>query len=95
MKTIEPDPQHLHSLEVVIRMTGSSRRKIMFYCRQGIISPVGKEKERTFFDEDAVLRLREIERLRQQQRMNWSAIHTIIRLRDELEKLREEMRFRR
>ena len=94
MKMISPDPHHIHPLEVVIRMTGSSRRKIIFYCRKGIVCPVAEETE-WFFDEDAVMRLRHIEMLRQQHRMNWAAIHTIVNLLEEVESLREELRFRR
>jgi len=94
MNMISPDPHHIHPLEVVIRMTGSSRRKIIFYCRKGIVCPVSGQHE-WHFDEDTVMRLRHIEALRQQHRMNWAAIHTIIGLLDEVENLREELRFRR
>jgi len=94
MNMISPDPHHIHPLEVVIRMTGSSRRKIIFYCRKGIVCPVSDNDE-LHFDEDSVMRLRHIEALRQQHRMNWAAIHTIIGLLDEVENLREELRFRR
>lgn len=94
MNMISPDPHHIHPLEVVIRMTGSSRRKIVFYCRKGIVSSVGEETE-LHFDENAVMRLRHIEMLRQQHRMNWAAIHTIVNLLEEVENLREELRFRR
>lgn len=95
MKMIEPNPHHLHSLEVAIRMTGCSRRKIIFYCRKGIIQPTRSEKNEWHFSEETILRLRHIETLRQQHRMNWAAIHTIIRLIDEIETLREELRFHR
>jgi hypothetical protein len=44
MKMIELNPHHLHSLEVVIHMTGSSRRKIIFYCRKGVIQPAHSEE---------------------------------------------------
>ena len=95
MKMINPDPHHTHPLEVVIRLTGSSRRKIVFYCRQGVIQPVGSDSDEWHFDEEAVTRLRHIELLRQEHRMNWAAIRTIISLLDEVESLREELRFRR
>lgn len=94
MNMISPDPHHIHSLEVVIRMTGSSRRKIIFYCRKGVVAPVADHNE-WHFDEDSVMRLRHIEMLRQQHRMNWAAIHTIVGLLDEVENLRDELRFRR
>jgi DNA-binding transcriptional MerR regulator len=94
MNLISPDPHHLHPLEVVIRMTGSSRRKIVFYCRKGIVSPV-RNRDEWHFDEESVIRLRHIETLRQRHRMNWAAIRTIISLLDEVESLREELRFMR
>lgn len=94
MSMINPDPHDLHPLEVVIRMTGSTRRKIIFYCRKGIITPAATQGEWRF-DEESVMRLRHIETLRQRHRMNWAAIRTIIALLDEVEALREELRFRR
>ncbi|QTN31519.1 MerR family transcriptional regulator [Akkermansiaceae bacterium] len=95
MKMISPDPHEIHPIEVVIRMTGCSRRKIVFYCRKGIVSPVCRDGDGMCFDEDSVIRIRHIETLRQQHRMNWAAIHTIIGLLDELEALRAELRWRR
>lgn len=95
MKMIEPNPHDLLSLEVVIRMTGCSRRKIVFYCRKGIIQPVRSGNDGWHFNEETILRLRHIETLRHQHRMNWAAIHTIIGLIDEIETLRDELRFRR
>lgn len=94
MKMISPDPHETHPIEVVIRMTGSSRRKIIFYCRKGIVSP-SESSDDWHFDEESVMRLRHIETLRQRHRMNWAAIRTIIGLLDEVEMLREELRFRR
>jgi DNA-binding transcriptional MerR regulator len=95
MKMIEPNPDHLHSLEVVIRMTGCSRRKIIFFCRKGVIQPTCCEEDQWHFNEETILRLRHIETLRNQHRMNWAAIHRIVGLLDELESLRAELRFRR
>jgi DNA-binding transcriptional MerR regulator len=94
MNMISPDPHHLHTLEVAVRITGSSRRKIVFYCRKGIVSPAATGGT-WHFDEETIIRLRHIETLRQQHRMNWAAIRTIISLLDEVENLREELRFRR
>lgn len=95
MKIISPDPHETHPIEIVIRMTGSSRRKIIFYCRKGIISPVQRTESEWHFDEDSVIRLRHIEALRQQHHMNWAAIQTIIGLLDVVESLRAELRWRR
>ena len=95
MNLIHPDPHRTHSLEGVVKLTGASRRKIVFYCRKGVICPIGRTREEWHFDEETVIRLRHIEHLRQQHRMNWAAIRTIIALLDEVEALREELRFRR
>jgi|AntRauTorckE6833_2_1112554.scaffolds.fasta_scaffold26387_2 DNA-binding transcriptional MerR regulator len=95
MKMISPDPHHVYSLQVVVEMTGSSPRKIWFYCRQGVVSPVSEEDDEWVFDEESVTRLRHIEILRQRHRMNWAAIRTIIGLLDEVETLRTELRWRR
>jgi DNA-binding transcriptional MerR regulator len=76
-------------------MTGSSRRKITFYCRKGLIRPATHQASGWHFNEETVLRLRHIETLRQRHRMNWAAISTIIGLVDEIESLRDELRFRR
>mgnify|MGYP005844611959 CR=1 FL=1 len=95
MKMISPDPHHVHSLRVVVEMTGCPPRKIFFYCRQGVVRPVSEEDDEWFFDQESVMRLRHIEVLRQQHRMNWAAIRTIIGLLDEVETLREELRWRR
>ena len=93
MKMISPDPHHTHSLEVAVTLTGSSRRKIVFYCRKGIVSPVRDSDENEWhFDEESVIRLRHIETLRQEHGMSWAAIHTIISLLDEVESLRAELR---
>lgn len=91
MKAYEPDPHDLHSMETVIRLTGSSRRKIVFYCRKGLVKPA----EDWRFDNDSVQLLRRVEQLRREHRMNWAAIRMIARLSREVEMLREELRFRR
>lgn len=96
MKICEPDPQRVYPIEMVVRMTGAAERKIVFYCRQGMIRPArDPEREGWQFDEDSVMRLRKIESLRRHHRMNWAAIRTIMDLLQEVEELRRELRFRR
>jgi len=96
MNICEPDPHQLYSLRVVVQMTGSLERKIVFYCRKGLLKPVAHpEQEDWHFDELAVLRLQKIELLRREHRMNWAAIQMIMALVQELDTLRDELRFRR
>ncbi len=96
MKVIHPDPEETHSLEIVIRMTNSSFRKIYFYCAKGLIAPIQNPSEDTWhFDEHTIRKLRQIETLRQHHRMNWAAIYMIMSMQDELETLRAQLRFQR
>ena len=97
MNICEPDPSNLYPLDAVARMTNSSTRKVVFYCRQGVLAPAEPLPRETAwkFDEEAVARLRRIEQLRQQHRMNWAAIRMIMGLLEEVEALREELRFHR
>lgn len=95
MKTFEPDPHGTYPIQAVVRMTGSSRRKIVFYCRKGLVSPVEEVEDEWYFDEESVMRLRHVETLRQVHGMNWAAISTIMELLREVEALRSELRFRR
>lgn len=97
MNICEPDPSNLYPLETVAQMTNSSVRKVVFYCRQGVIAPTEPTpRESTWtFDEDTIARLRRIEQLRQQHRMNWAAIRMIMGLLEEVDALREELRFHR
>lgn len=91
----EPDPQTLYTIHEVVRMSSSSQRKVVFYCRKGVVAPAATRDGEWRFDEDALARLRWIEALRQRQRMNWAAIETILRLQREVEALRDELRFHR
>lgn len=91
----EPDPRTLYTLREVVGITSSSERKIIFYCRKGVVAPASRSDDEWRFDEDALARLRWIEALRQRHRMNWAAIEMILRLQHEIEALRGELRFRR
>ncbi len=91
MKRYEPDPHALHSMDTVVRLTGTERRKIVFYCRQGLVQPA----QGWLFDEEAIRLLRHLETLRREHRMNWAAIRMVATLMREVESLRRELRFRR
>ena len=91
MKRYEPDAQARHSLETVVRMTGTSRRKIVFYCERGLVETT----DDWHFDDDSVRLLQQLETLRERHGMNWEAIRTIAELMREVEVLRAELRFRR
>lgn len=91
----EPDPQVLYSTGEVLRLSASTERKLVFYCRKGVVAPAATRGGEWHFDEEGLARLRCIEFLRQRQRMNWAAIEMIMQLQSEVQALREELRFRR
>ncbi|MCH7224903.1 MerR family transcriptional regulator [Haloferula sp. A504] len=91
----EPDPHALYTIREVVSLTASSERKVVFYCRKGLLDPVAEDGGEWRFDAESLARLRHIEILRQQHRMNWAAIETILRLQQQIEALRRELRCQR
>lgn len=91
----EPDPKALYTIREVVRLTASSERKIVFYCRKGVVDPASEDDGEWRFDAEGLARLRWIESLRQSRRMNWAAIEMILKLQSQVDALRHELRFRR
>jgi DNA-binding transcriptional MerR regulator len=85
-----------HDLETVAGLTGVARREILVYCRSGLVSVEGSvETEELFFDDEALYRIRRIEEMRTEQGINLAGIRMIFELLNEVQRLREEMRFLR
>lgn len=85
-----------HTLEMMVTLTGVSRREILIYCRSGLVPSVGSiDAEELFFDDEAIYRVRRIEQLRAEQGINLAGIRMIFELMNEVRRLREEMRFLR
>lgn len=76
-------------------MTGVARRTVLVYCRSGLIQPLGAaEREPMSFGEEAIYQIRRIENLRNTHGVNLAGIRIVFHLLRELDRLREEMRFR-
>jgi len=82
------------AIETVAEITHTSRHLIVVYCRHGLIRPVANPEESGWlFDEEVIHRLRHIETLRTQFGMNLDGVRTFLDLSNDLEELRNELRF--
>ena len=96
LELFQPDPELLYPIEAAARLACVPRRLIALYCRHGLVSPImDPESGGWFFNDDGVRALRRIEYLRAVCDMNLTAIGMIMRLSDEVERLREEIRILR
>lgn len=96
LQPYEPDPHLFYTIETAARLSQVSRRMIALYCRQGLVSPVADPvSDGWVFDDEGIRRLRQIEHLRGTCGINVAAIGLILRLLDEVEDLRRELRFLR
>lgn len=92
----QPKPGVLYSLDATAHIAGISRRSILIYCRAGLVNPVIQPPLGMLeFTEEAIYTLRRVE--------NWHTVHgldlpwikTILDLVQEVERLRDEVRFLR
>ena len=87
------DVNHL-AIEAVAEITHTSRHLIVVYCRYGLIRPVANPEESGWlFDEEVIHRLRRIESLRTQYGMNLHGVQMFLELSNNVEELRNELRF--
>lgn len=86
----------LYTIETVEQITHISRDRILFYQQRGLITAVPSEKpEETRFDDDAILQLRRIALLLSEYGVNEKGVQAFASLFNEVERLREEVRFLR
>ena len=93
---INPEPadaSHL-AIETVAEITRTSRHLIVVYCRHGLIRPIADPEESGWlFDDEVIHRLRRIESLRRQYGMNLDGVRLFLELSNDLDELRNELRF--
>ncbi len=87
----EPDPEARYTLEIVAEITGVSSQTILYYQEQGLIAPSAA----LHFNDDTLRSLRRIEHLRTHYELNQSALKLMLKLLDEVEQLRADLRSRR
>jgi DNA-binding transcriptional MerR regulator len=84
----------LYSIEMVEQITHLTRDRIVLYQRHGLVQPV-EAGNGLYFDDRAVLRLRRIAFFITEYQMNEPGVQHFTSLLDEVERLREELRFLR
>ena len=95
---VSPHPEsaeasHL-AIETVAEITRTSRHLIVVYCRHGLIQPIANPDESGWiFDEEVIHRLRRIESLRTEFGMNLEGVRMFLELSNDLDELRNELRF--
>jgi DNA-binding transcriptional MerR regulator len=96
LEVFEPRPNVLYSLDATAVLAGVSRRSIVIYCRAGLVRPVVQPPYGVMeFTEEAIYTLRRIEHLQTVHGLDLAWIKVMFDLLDEVERLRDEVRFLR
>ena len=96
LQVFEPDARAVYTLEAAASLTQLPRRLIAVYFKQGLVSPVMDPAcSGWYFNDEAIRILRRIEYLRTACGLNTVGIKLIMDLAREVERLREELNFRR
>jgi DNA-binding transcriptional MerR regulator len=86
----------IYTIETVERLTHISKDRIVLYYQHGLITSVrADEKTDLLFDDEAIHKLRRIAFLASEYGMNHDGLRVFSSLVNELERLREEVRFLR
>jgi len=83
-----------YSFEKVIAITGVDRTTIIEYCETGLLPIVAEQVEETEFDDQLISLIRHVETLRTVHGINHTGVQMILDLTEEVEKLRQELKFR-
>src|SRR5438093_7021910 len=94
LQVLQPDPHAVYTIEVAAELARVPRRLIVLYYKHGLISPVSDPSGGWNFDNDAIRLLRPIEYLRVAYGLNLAGIKLVFGLMEEVERLRNELRFR-
>ena|SRR5689334_7157476 len=93
IQLFEPGPGIVYSIEDASLLGHVSRRQILIYCKQGLISPVAApEVVGYWFDGEALRTLKRIEELRALCDEPLAGVGLILDLMREVQRLRHEMR---
>jgi hypothetical protein len=96
MKPSDDTSSELYTLETVERITRISKDRILVYYRYGIVKAAATEPpDDPRFDDEAVHKLRRIAVLLTEYGVNEKGVLALSSLLDEVERLREELRFLR
>jgi DNA-binding transcriptional MerR regulator len=94
LQVFEPDARTVYTIEMVAQLAQVPRRLIVLYYKHGLVSPVRDPASSGWcFDEEAIRIVRRIEYLRSACNVNLAGIKLILGLMEEVERLRQELRF--
>jgi DNA-binding transcriptional MerR regulator len=96
LQLFEPDAGAVYTLEAAANLTQLPRRLIAVYFKHGLVSPVMDPAcSGWYFNDEAIRILRRIEYLRTACGLNMIGIKLVMDLAREVERLQEELNFRR
>ena len=96
VQRFEPRPDVVYTLETVAHLAQVTRRAILVYYKHGLISSAMDPQESGYyFNNEAIRALQRIEFLRNDCGINLRGTRIIMELMDEVERLQNELRFRR
>ena len=94
IQLFEPDGDTVYTIEAAAHIAQVARRSILVYYKYGLVSPVvDPECGGYYFNDEAIRTLRRIQYLRTQCGVSLVGIKMILRLTNEVERLRAEARF--
>jgi DNA-binding transcriptional MerR regulator len=94
LQLFEPPANVAYTIEAAALFAGVPRRKILVYCKHGLLSPQMDERREGYsFDGDGIRLLRRIEALRMACGDDFAGIRIILGLTKELERLQAVVRF--
>jgi hypothetical protein len=93
IQLFDPSPETVYSIEQASQLANVSRRRILIYCKQRLLSPMASpELAGYWFDAEGVRTLKQIEGLRAICGEPLAGIGLILDLMREVQRLRSEMR---
>jgi hypothetical protein len=93
VQIFEPAAGMVYSIEAAAHLANVSRRRILIYCRQRLLSPIAApELAGYWFDADGLRALKRIEELRVLCHEPLAGVGLILELMREVQRLRNEMR---
>ena len=96
LQLFEPDPEAVYTIEAAANLAHVRRHRILVYYKQGMVSPVvDPECGGYYFNDEGVRTLRRIEHLHTDRGINLAGTRMILELQNEIERLRNEVRFLR
>ena len=94
LQLFEPDPDVIYTIETAANLTHVGRHSILVYYKHGLLSSVqAPQSGGYYFNDESIRSLRRIEHLHNTLGINLEGTRMIIALANEVERLRNEVRF--